>query len=397
MEELLEISEKLTSGVSQRFKRYLYHSIAWNNRLIGIKGARGTGKTTLALQWLNQKQLPNNVAAYFSLDDIYFTSHSLLETVVSFYQKGGKISVLDEVHKYPNWAIEIKNLYDRYQDLQIIFTGSSIIDISRQEADLSRRALIYELAGLSYREYLEFQHNLSWPVLTLEEIISPRPKLRERFAADFKPLANFQHYLKYGYYPFFTDDAESYHQRLRQIVRIIVEYDMAEVRGFDIRNARKMLQLVYVIAQQVPFKPNIKRLAEKTQIHRNSMNNYLHFLHEARLINLLYPSGLSVSTLQKPEKIFLDNPNLLFALSETSPSRGTIREVFFNNQVSLQHVVNDSKSTDFIVEGQYHFEIGGKNKSKKQIKNLSNSWVVKDDIEYPVANTIPLWLFGFLY
>lgn len=397
MLELLEISENLIAKTNTNFKRYLFDQVDWSDRLIGIKGSRGTGKTTLVLQHIKEKGLSKAHAAYFSLDELYFTSNSIIDTAKEFYQKGGRTLVLDEVHKYRGWAREIKNLYDRYDDLQIIFTGSSIIDISREEGDLSRRALIYELNGLSYREYLSFFHGINLPVLTLDQILDSTQNLRTFFPSDFKPLENFKEYLKVGYYPFSGVNKESYYLRLRQTVRVIVEFDMAEMKGFDIRNAKKILQLLYVIAQQVPFKPNISSLSEKTQIHRNSMVNYLHYLNEARLIDLLYPQGISVAVLQKPEKIFLNNTNLLYALSETEPEIGTVREVYFNSQLKVNHKVSYSPTVDFLVDQSVQFEIGGKNKSSKQIQNASNSWVVKDDLEFPVANHFPLWVFGFLY
>jgi predicted AAA+ superfamily ATPase len=397
MEELLEVSGSLISKVSMQFKRYLYDRINWNDRLIGIKGARGVGKTTMLLQWLKNQAVEAQKKVYFSLDELYFTANSLSETARAFYQQGGKILVLDEVHKYPTWSQEIKNLYDRYADLQIIYTGSSIIDITRQEADLSRRAMSYELAGLSYREYLEFAHRILLPVFSLEQILGKDPSIRESLPDVFKPLEYFKAYLRKGYYPFFRESEDTYHQRLQQLIRTIVEYDMAEMRGFDIRHAKKMLQLLYVIAQEVPFKPNISSLSNKTQIHRNTLGNYLHFLHEARLIHLLYSSRSGVAGLQKPEKVYLENTNLLYALSQHAASTGTIREVFFNNQLNVLHNVHYALSGDFEVDGKYFFEIGGKNKSEKQISGFENAWIVKDDQEFPVHRSLPLWLFGFLY
>ena len=396
MEELLEISERLVSTATGSFRRSLYDAVHWNERLIGIKGARGVGKTTLLLQWLRAQNLPPREVAYFSLDELYFTTHRLVDTARDFFQRGGKILVLDEVHKYPGWAREIKNIYDRYADLRVVFTGSSIIDISRQEADLSRRALMYELSGLSYREYLALYHQQTLPVVTLPDILTTE-SLHTRFPKDFKPLMYFKDYLVRGYYPFYQEYQQSYQDRIRQLVRAIVEYDMAELKGFDIRHAKKMLQLLYVIAQQVPFKPNINGLANKTKLHRTTIGNYLHFLHDARLLHLLFASGFGVSTLQKPEKVCLHNPNLLYALCEAPPEVGTVREVFFNNQLSALHEVGYSAQTDFVVDRRYHFEIGGRHKGRKQIENLADAWVVKDDLEYPVGQSLPLWVFGFLY
>lgn len=397
MEELIEISARLIEGVDTTFKRYLYHQIDWKNRLIGIKGARGTGKSTLVLQVLKEKNLPRNQVAYLSLDDLFFTHNSLLQVAQSFYERGGKVLVLDEVHKYPKWSLEIKNLYDRYPDFQVIFTGSSIIEITKQEADLSRRMIMYELKGLSYREFLMMAYGISLPIVPFEELIQNPSALRAMFPQDFKPLAHFEEYLKFGYYPFYFEDKHGYYQRINQLIRTIVEYDMAEIKGFDIRHAKKMLQLLYVVSRQVPFKPNIQQLANKTGIHRNSINNYLYFLQEAKLLDLLYAEGISIAGLKKPEKVFLNNTNLLYALSTENTNKGTAREIFFNNQLNTVATVNHGKTADFFVNDKYTFEIGGKNKNRKQIVHTENAYLVKDEAFFPLSNTLPLWIFGFLY
>jgi predicted AAA+ superfamily ATPase len=394
---LLEQSERLVANSSLDFKRYLFDVIQWNSRLIGIKGARGTGKTTLLLQWLKEQNLPAEKAAYFSLDDLYFTAHSLKDTVAQFYKNGGAILALDEVHKYMNWSLEIKNIHDFYPGLKIIFTGSSIVDISRQEGDLSRRALLYELPGLSYREYLSMMGIIHLPVFKLEELLFQATEIKSKIAREFRPLEHFGNYLSFGYYPFGLPEMSTVHQRINQLVRTIVEVDMAELKDFDIRNAKKLLQLVYVIAQQVPFKPNITSLAAKTGIHRNTLNNYLYYLEQAKILSLLFPYGSSTSILQKPEKIFLNNTTLLNALAEQKSEIGTVRETFFLSQLLPSHKVNLPKQGDFVLNGKYTFEVGGKGKSNKQLLGVPNSWVVKDDLEFPVMNAIPLWMFGLLY
>ena len=397
MDILLEQSERLISNINLNFKRYLFDTIRWDSRLIGIKGARGTGKTTLLLQWIKEQNLPTEKAAYFSLDDLYFLEHSLKETVTQFYKNGGSVLVLDEVHKYKNWSIEIKNIYDFFPELKIIFTGSSIIDISRQEGDLSRRALMYELPGLSYREYLSMLGIINLPVIGLEELLFNSAEIKKKIPPTFRPLEHFNNYLNYGYYPFGIVDSSSIHQRINQLIRTIVEVDMAELKDFDIRNAKKLLQLVYVIAQQVPFKPNISSLAIKTNIHRNSLNNYLYYLEQAKILSLLFPAGNSTAVLQKPEKIFLNNTTLLAALAEQKPNIGTVRETFFLSQLQTLHKVQLPKQGDFYVNNTYTFEVGGKGKGQKQLESLENAWVVKDDIEFPMLKTIPLWMFGLLY
>lgn len=396
MESLLEKSATLVQRVSSEKTRYLYHEINWNNRLIGVKGARGTGKTTLLLQKLKTLQLSPTQGTYWSLDDFYFTTHSLVETAEEFFKKGGEFLFLDEVHKYENWSIHIKNLYDFYPDLKIVFTGSSIIDISREEGDLSRRMLMYTLPGLSYREYLTFHDLYDFEHIPLEDILSVDRKWTNMFPSEFKPLAHFQDYLKYGYYPFSMEDKQGYATRLQQLVRLIVEYDMAELKGFDIRNAKKMLQLLNVVAANVPFQPNITNIATKSDIHRNSVVTYLHFLEQAQLIRLLYASGISLATLQKPEKVYLDNPNLAFAFSTADPNKGNLRETYFISQAAVRHQVSYPKQGDFLVDDIYTFEVGGKDKTNKQISDVKNGFVVSDDVEYPVTK-LPLWLFGFLY
>jgi hypothetical protein len=394
---LLEQSERLVSSVSLDFKRYLFNFIKWENRLIGIKGARGTGKTTLLLQWIKEQNLPTEKAAYFSLDDLYFTTNTLKDTVSQFYKNGGVILVLDEVHKYKNWSQEIKNCYDFYPDLKIIFTGSSIIDIAKEEGDLSRRALLYELVGLSFREYLMMLHIIDLPIFSLDDLLFNSTAIKKKIPNDFRPLKHFGNYLNYGYYPFGLADTTSVHQRINQLIRTIVEIDMAELQDFDIRNAKKLLQLIYVIAQQVPFKPNISNLAIKTGIHRNSLNNYLYYLEQAKIISLLFPTGNSIAILQKPEKIVLNNTTLLHALAEEKSLVGTVRETFFVSQLQTFHKVQLSKQADFLIDGKYTFEVGGKSKGQKQIEGIENAWIVKDDIELPMLNKIPLWMIGLLY
>jgi hypothetical protein len=275
MENLLNISVNLVHNVSTHFTRSMADRISWRHPLIGIKGARGVGKTTLLLQHLRHSGLPNTQKLYVSLDEMYFTEHSLLEMGERFAQQGGQLLALDEVHKYPSWAREIKNLHDRYADLQIIYTGSSILDMAQQEGDLSRRALMYELSGLSFREFLDFKHGIKLPILTLEQILSPDFSGFDVFPSAFKPYQFFDSYLRTGYYPFAKGPVQDYYRQLRQLVRMVVEYDMAEVKGFDIRQAKKLLQLLFIIAQQAPFKPNLSRLSQRTNIHRNSINNYL--------------------------------------------------------------------------------------------------------------------------
>jgi predicted AAA+ superfamily ATPase len=397
MNEILTQSAALLRKKLPDFKRFLFDEIHWSSRLIGIKGARGTGKTTLLLQWLKSLKKTNNQVAYFSLDDVYFTKYSLKETLVEFHSKGGQIVVLDEVHKYSNWSQEIKNIHDFYSDLQIVFTGSSIIDLKKQEGDLSRRALMYELPGLSYREFLTLKGINGLKKCSIEEIVKNQQIIYDSLPLDFKPLEHFAEYNYIGYYPFLLKEPLTSHRRMNQLIRTVVEYDMAELKDFDVRNAKKMLQLLYIIAQQVPFKPNISDLAQKTGIHRTTLYNYLEFLQEAKLISLVYTAERSTTILQKADKIYLNNPTLAYALAENKANIGNIRETFFFSQLSQVSSVELPKIGDFLVNEKYLFEVGGKNKNKKQIQGLENAFIVKDDIAFSSGNIIPLWLFGFLY
>jgi len=351
----------------------------------------------LLLQWLKSLDLPITTAAYFSLDDLYFTKNTLKETAIAFMKGGGKILVLDEVHKYPNWSVELKNLHDFYPDLQIVFTSSSIVELSRQEGDLSRRALIYELTGLSFREFLYLKYKIELPTLSLSELIENPKSYQKQVPNSFRPLKYFPEYLATGFYPFTISEPLTAHQRINQMIRTIVEYDMAELPDFDIRNAKKLLQLVYVIAQQVPFKPNISELALKTGIHRNSLNNYLVFLERAALIHLLQPAGISTAILQKPEKIYLNNTNLMVALAQEKANIGTLRETFLLAMLKPFHNVAMPKAGDFLVNDTLTLEVGGKSKTDKQIADLPNAYVVKDQLEWPLGNQLPLWLFGMGY
>ena len=397
MNNFFVYSDYQVSKISTRFKRYLFERIDWNSRLIGIKGARGTGKTTLILQKMAELGINAPKAVYLTLDDLYFTNHTLTETVESIYKLGGVSVYLDEVHKYKGWAREIKNLYDRYENLRIVFSGSSIIDIAREEGDLSRRAVLYELFGLSYREYLEMEAGMKTPRLNLGEILQSSPLIKNRFPEYFRPLERFADYLEYGYYPYFRDDYKTYRVRMQQVIRMIVENDLGGISGYDVRNSHKMLQLLTVVSGSVPFKPNISKLADKIGISRNSLLNYLQLLERARLVNFLYPPNQGISLLQKPEKLYLQNPNLAFALATEQPDMGSLRETFALSQLVVDHRINEPEKGDLLVDNRLTLEIGGKNKSGNQLSGIEQGHLLTDDLEFPSAGRIPLWMLGLLY
>jgi hypothetical protein len=400
MEKLFLKSSLLIRSQSIDFKRFLFKKIDWTDRLIGILGARGTGKTTLLLQLASQlfKEDRPRAILYVTLDDIYFSENSVVNLAEEFEKLGGELLILDEVHKYPNWAREVKNMYDFQRNLKIIFTGSSIIDLIKENVDLSRRAIFYDLPGLSFREYLKIEAIGDFEPIALENILTNHESIAASLSSDFKPLAHFANYLKGGYYPFFKENPNTYFIRIEQVLRLVLEIDLQFIKGIDPQNIRKLYQLLYVLSQSVPFIPNISKLSEKIGITRNTLLIYLNYLEKAKIINSLQASGKSTSILQKPDKIYLENTNLGHAISKQEINLGNERETFFLNQLKNSgHKVNLPKFGDFLIDENFLFEIGGSKKSSAQLKNQSNSFVAADGIEVGFGNKIPIWVFGFLY
>ena len=398
MEVLISKSNQILEDISVDFKRSLHQKIDWNDRLVSIVGARGTGKTTLLLQYIKEEFGVGSKAVYVSLDDIYFSENKLVDFVDDFVRHGGDFIAIDEVHKYPNWAKEIKNIYDFHKKLKIVFTGSSVVDMNRQNVDLSRRAIQYHLSGLSFREYLSFSKVVDFPQLTLVDLLKNHETISLSLSKKIKVIPHFKDYLKFGYYPFYIENKNSFNLKLEQVVRLITESDLQFIEGFDPHNARKVQQLLVILSRNVPFKPNVSKLSEKIGIHRSTLIQYIHYLEIAKLVNCLSAQGKSISILQKPDKLFLENTNLMYVLSGDVPDKGSMREVFFMNQLKNGgYNLSLPAEGDFIVNDQYTFEIGGKDKTQKQIAKVKNSFVVADDIEIGVINKIPLWMFGLLY
>lgn len=395
MEEVLIKSSRKIAQAPKKIKRYLFDKINFNQRLIAVKGARGTGKTTLLLQI--GATFTEKKTVYVSLDDLFFTENTLHGFAENFYQIGGELLLLDEVHKYPNWSREIKLIYDDFPDLQVIFTSSSMLDIYRGESDLSRRAMSYELKSLSFREYLLLFKNIDFPSVSLEEIVNNNSKVANKIAQKIKPLAEFSGYLKHGAYPYFLGDETEYFQQLRQTINLILEVDLPAVQNVDYQNVAKIKRLLYVLAVNVPFTPNISKLSEMVGLQRNSLVQVLQWLSKAHLVHTYFKTGKSIQLLNKPDKIWLENTNLSYAITQKTPDVGTMRETFFLSQLAGLHEISLPKKGDFFVDNTYIFEIGGKNKKQDQIKDIANGYIVKDRIETGVLNTIPLWLFGFLY
>lgn len=390
MEHLTEIFNLLMSRPKTLFVRYLYHQINWDNRLIAIVGPRGAGKTTLMLQRIKKDLWREKNALYINADDLYFADNALYDFAATFYRNGGKYLFIDEAHKYENWSKEIKLIHDYFQDMHVVFTGSSILDIYKGSDDLSRRAILYYLNGLSFREYLEYEHKMIFPVYSLSDILSHKVELDGLE----HPIPLFKEYLETGYYPFFKQP--DYARRLQNVINMTIEMDIMQYADMNAASARKIKHLLYIISRSVPFKPNYSKIAELIGINRNQVRDYVNYLEKAGIIMQLHNHTNGIRALGKAEKLYLQNTNLAYAIGNVNADIGNIRETFFLNQMKSQGEIFTSDSVDFS-NGDYHFEIGGKSKKRKQIQHPENTIIVKDDMENGAGNTVPLWQFGFLY
>lgn len=398
MDKLFQYSISRINSVNTQFQRYLWDTINWNERLIAITGARGVGKTTLLLQYINLKlnEKPEEVI-YVDLDDLYFSKNNIVEFAGEFVKRGGKYLFLDEVHKYNNWSQELKNTYDYFQDLKIIITGSSALDIFKGTADLSRRAILYKMQGLSFREFIGLKYKYTFPVLSLNDVLVNATEYIPAIVSSIKPVKLFEEYLKIGYYPFFTEGEKNFEIRLKQIVNQVLYSDLPSVENIDFKSVLGLRKLLAILSEIVPYKPNILRLSEQLEVSRETLLKYLNSLAKADLLILLRSDKYGISRMNKPEKVYLNNPNLMFALSDSSVNAGSIRETFFLNQVQQNYITMYSEKGDFLIENKYTIEFGGKNKKSKQIEGIKDAYIAADNIEYAAGNKIPLWLFGFLY
>lgn len=381
--------EDLIRQTPTSFKRYMFDRIAWNSRMVGIVGPRGIGKSTMILQYIienrnKQEQL------YVSADHTYFSSHSLVELADDFIKEGGKKLFIDEVHKYKGWSSELKQIYDVHPELSIVFTGSSVLDIHKGEADLSRRALIFNMQGLSFREYLELFHDIKVRTYSIDEIVENKVEIGEIK----HPLPLFREYLRTGYYPFSKEDG--FEIRLQQIITQTIESDIAQYADLNASTARKIKRMLAIVSELSPYKPNALSLATEIGVSKNNIPDYLLYLEMAGMIGQLRDDTGGMRGLGKVEKVYVDNTNLMFAMSYKTPDIGNIRETFFYNQMRVQNDVISSKESDFKINSRT-FEVGGAKKGKKQIENLQEGFIVKDDIEFGHGNVIPLWHFGFNY
>lgn len=397
MEKILLISQAKIQRVSLDFRRFLLGKIDWSQRLIAINGARGAGKTTLLLQYAKTQLTADGTSLYISLDDLYFTEHSLLELAETLYLSGGRILLLDEIHKYPNWSRELKLIYDDFPELRVVFTSSSILEIYKGESDLSRRAVSYLLPELSFREFIQLETGIQLSSLSLDQVLSEHVDVAAQIIQTIQPVALFQQYVKFGAYPFFKEGKEAYLDKLRKTVQLILEVDLMAVENMDYAMIFKLKKLIRLIATSVPFTPNVSELSQRTGISRPSLLRAFELLDRARILQILHKPNSGAGALTKPEKLYLGNSNLLYALGEENASVGTVRETFFSNQLKSIARVNLAEKGDFLVDEKWTFEVGGRNKAATQIKDLPDSFLAKDDIEIGVKNIIPLWMFGFLY
>lgn len=390
MRTLVARYRNILKNVDTSYVRNIHSTIPWNDRLIAILGARGVGKTTLVLQHIKLYEDVDTTLFVYA-DDLWFSTHSLVTLAEIFYTNGGRVLYIDEIHKYKNWSQEIKNIYDQYPDLKVRYTGSSILDLQKGSHDLSRRVLEFQMHGLSFREYVALRYGADIPIHTLEQVLANKIEFPY---TDYRPVALFKEYLRQGYYPYFKEPG--YELRLTKTINAILEVDIPKFAELSISASEKLKTLLYIVAQSVPFKPNYSKIARDLDMHRNAVSDLMVWLDKADLINILRDDVEGHKLLGKVNKIYLNNPNLAYALSDDEPNIGNIRETIFLAWLRATHKVTASSVSDFKV-GKYTFEVGSKKKGQHQIKDVEHAYVVKDDIEYGHLNEVPLWAFGLMY
>ena len=396
IQPLVDTFHRKLAATDLRFKRYLYDRINWNVRFIGIKGARGVGKTTLLLQHIKETFADLDEVLYVSLDNMWFNNHRLEELVEFLYTHGVVNIYFDEVHKYKNWTQLLKNFYDNYPDLNIVYTGSAMLVIDNSKTDLSRRQSLYTLNGLSFREYLEYEGVAAIPAIALEKLLDAHTGYAMEVVSKIKVLKCFDEYLNKGYYPYYKESGEDYLMRVAEVARLVIDSDIPAVEDITYTTIQKIKKLLMVIAENVPLEPNINKLAVELESTRDQTLKMLYLLDRAALLCLLTDKVKDYKHLTGPKKVYLNNANLMYALSGNL-SEGTLRETFFANQVGAVATLTMPKQGDFMADGNYLFEVGGSRKTFEQIADLPNSYLALDDIETGRGNRIPLWMFGCLY
>lgn len=399
MESLFKKHDRLVAVTSTEIIRQWANSINWDARLMAIRGPKGVGKTTMMLQYikLNYKLLDRQVL-YVSCEDKYFSNHSLLSLAEQFYLNGGRHLFLDEVHKYDDWSTEIKEIYDFYPTMRVVLSGSSLLSMTEGDADLARRCINHDIQGLSFREFLHFYKGIKMPVYPLEQVLENPAPLIEEMNKHGRPIALLKEYLKYGYYPYYLNNETDYHIAIQQVVNKIIDIELPRICGVDLNNTRKIKSLLTILCASVPFQVDITKLATQSGLKRDTIINYLSYLDKAKLIRLLYSDLKNIKRMQKPDKIYIDNTNLLNAWATAPIQIGTIRETFVANQLSVNHVVEFRKTNgDFLVDSKYTFEVGGDDKDFQQIANVTESFILADDMETAIGKKLPIWIVGFDY
>lgn len=401
MDKLFALHDLYVSQVPMEYIRGLMEKIDWRSRLIGIKGPKGVGKSTLMLQYIRKHFTDGDRhVLYCSADTGYFTDHTLVDTAAKFVREGGTHLFIDEIHKYDNWSRDLKEIYDLYRGLHVVVSGSSLLRINDGQADLSRRLAEYEMPGLSFREYLWFEAGLRLKPVSFEALLSEASAFCLSVCKEVRPLEFFKNYLRAGYYPFYFEEQGVYQSKVQGVVNYIIESELTAHRGLEVGNTRKVKALLQVLSQIVPFQVDISKISRNIGIQRPTTLRYMKNLEEAKLIRRLFTDLSTTSDLQKPDKILLDNPNLIYTLSSVEPEIGTVRESFFCNQLAgAGHMVEYGGLTtgDFRIDRNVVIEVGGSDKSFRQVKDEENGYVAADDIESAVYKKIPLWAFGFLY
>ena len=394
LNELKEYQRQLFKKVNNTYNRYFYN-LNLDKKLVGIVGARGVGKTTFLLHYLKNLDLPFSKKLYISADIV--TIPSLFEVALTFSKEEGEVLVIDEIHKYKNFEIELKKIYD-ILDLKVIFSGSSALKIDNAKADLSRRAIIYEVEGMSFREFVEINKNIKLPTYKLEEILQNHEDIAYELLEKFNLTLLFREYLKSGYYPFYFEDKDDYRIKLNETINTVIEVDIPSIFPIEYDSIQNLKKLIRLICESAPYTPNMKELMGKMDMKDNykSLYRFLEYLNRAKILHVMRSQTRGDNIFSKPDKIYLNNTNLHFSYCNTHTT-GTVREVFFASMLKVFHNIQVAKKGDFLVDEKYTFEVGGKNKKFKQIKDLPNSFVGSDDVEIGFGNKIPLWLFGFLY
>lgn len=396
LQPLYDSYHRKIAKIDLRFKRYLYNQINWKARIISIKGARGVGKTTLLLQHILENYDDIDRTLYASLDNLWFATHNLMDLVDWADRQGITRLYLDEVHRYDGWSLALKNIYDDYPDMSIVYTSSSLLVLDNATVDMSRRQTTYTLYGLSFREYLELEGILKTDAIPLDEVMRHHVKKAMDMVASIKVAPLFEAYLSHGYYPFQRESPEDFPSRLRETVTVVIDSDLPAVENVTYETIQKVKKLLMIISEHVPFEPNMSELWRQLSTDNESGLKMLYALDKAQVLALLTANTKNYKSLTKPDKIFLGNPNLMHVLCP-QVDKGNERETFFFSQLRVLHDVRYPKQGDFLIDGKHLFEVGGKRKTFEQIADVSDSYLAVDDIEVGFGNRIPLWLFGFLY